>query len=107
MPRTPYDISFDLSTLPAWAQQLVTDIDAAIATGWPIEFDATTGAIERKPREFVFLWANYDGYSAAKANIIRDKVLPFYVGARGWRQARAYTKAPKSTTTQFTVIFEY
>ena len=96
MPITPSNIQFDLSGYPALLQTFVSDLDTALATGW------TVGT---RAREFTFQWANYGGYSQAKADYVKE-VLQFYLG-RGWVQAQVHRNTNKTNTTQFTLIFEW
>jgi hypothetical protein len=104
MPIAPANATFSTAGLPAWAQQLGAAIDTAIGSGWVILPD---GSVPQ--REFEFLWANFGGFTAQKAIIVRDSVLPFYSGL-GWTKAVGYpfrnSPAAKTNTTRFTLVFE-
>lgn len=96
MPITPASISFNLSGLPAALQTFVTDLDAALASGW--------GPTERT-RQLTFQWASYGGYSAAKLDALKS-VLSIYA-ERGWTQAVVARSASLSNQTQVTLIFSW
>lgn len=96
MPITPATISFDLSGLPAQLQTFVTDLDAALASGW---------TIGQRVRQLSFQWATYGGYSAPKLAALSN-LLEMY-RSRGWVQAMIAKAPALSNQTQVTLIFEY
>ena len=70
---SPYDITYDLTTLPAPVQALIATIDADLAAPWQ------PGARERTLQ---YQWSAVGGFTQAKLNAV-GRVLHAY-HTRGW-----------------------
>jgi hypothetical protein len=91
---SPYDITVDISSLPAAVQNLVTTVDNALTTWTADELIDTSG------RRLSVDWANLSGWTQAKETGLK-KLIKAYE-ARGWRTQQVTKDGNQS---QFVVVF--
>ncbi len=89
---TPFQITFDVSSLPAAVQTAITTLDADLGTAW---------GITENVRTLTYPWSALGGFSAAKLTGL-TQLLGVY-RARGWRCANV-SRSNDQTTIR--LVFE-